>query len=121
MSKHLAVTTQSQHPWRATLRSLFAFVIAGAAMSPVIYTAITQQSPEAAGGAAATALLIAGAITRVMALPGVEAMLKRFVPFLAAGSRNDVILDPEVGPITQAAIDEGRNRTEGNTLENPSS
>lgn len=84
MSKHIAVTTQAEHPWRATTRTVFAIVVALAAMAPVIYTAATMASPEAATGAAAGVLAIAGAVTRIMALPGVEAFLKRFAPWLAA-------------------------------------
>lgn len=89
MSKHKAVTTQSQHPWRATVRTVLAIIIALAAMAPVVYTAATMQSPELATGAAAAALTIAGAITRIMALPVVEAFLQRFLPWLAAGARGD--------------------------------
>ncbi|UTT40267.1 hypothetical protein NMP99_02855 [Glutamicibacter mishrai] len=46
-------------------------------------------SPEAATGAAALALGIAAAITRIMALPGVEAFFQRFLPWLAAGTKDD--------------------------------
>lgn len=86
MAKHEAVTTQSQHPWRATIRTILAIVIALAAMAPVVYTAATMQSFELATGAAAAVLTIAAAITRIMALPVVEAFLQRFVPWLAAGA-----------------------------------
>lgn len=85
MRKHVAVTTQSQHPWRATIRTILAVVIALAALAPALYTAATMQSPELATGAAAAVLTIAAAITRIMALPVVEAFLQRFVPWLAAG------------------------------------
>lgn len=91
MSKHLARTTQGVHPWRATVRTVFALVVALAAMAPLIYEAIAQADAEGATGAAAGALAIAGAITRVLALPAVEAFLARFVPWLAAdrGDRDD--------------------------------
>lgn len=89
MAKHAAVTTQSQHPWRATIRTILAVVIALASMAPVVYTAATMQSPELATGAAAAALTLAGAITRIMALPGVEAFFQRFLPWLAAGTKTD--------------------------------
>ncbi|OIH81972.1 hypothetical protein BLJ79_21680 [Arthrobacter sp. UCD-GKA] len=89
MSKHIALTTQSAHPWRAVIRTLLAAVIALAAMAPLIYSAITQADPEGATGAAAGALAIAGAITRVLALPVVETFLQRFVPWLAASARGD--------------------------------
>lgn len=98
MSKHVAATTQSQHPWRATVRTILAVVIALAAMAPVVYTAATMQSPELATGAAAAALTIAASITRIMALPVVEAFLQRFLPWLAAGARGDEppVADPGI-------------------------
>lgn len=98
MAKHIAVTTQSQHPWRATVRTILAVVIALAAMAPVVYTAATMQSPELATGAAAAVLTIAAAITRIMALPVVEAFLQRFLPWLAAGARGDEppVADPGI-------------------------
>lgn len=70
--------------WRRTVRTIFQMAVGLAAMAPVIYTAITNGSPELAAGYAATALAIAAAITRVMALPGVERFLQSWLPFLAA-------------------------------------
>lgn len=98
MSKHIATTTQGEHPWRAVIRTTLAIIGALAAMAPVIYVAITQQSAEAATGAAAGVLAIAGAITRVLALPVVEQFLQRFLPWLAASARGDeepAITQPE--------------------------
>jgi len=90
MSKHRAATpTQTAHPWRATVRTVLAGVIALSAMAGPIYTAIAEASPEAATGAAAIALGIAGAITRTLALPQVEGFLRRFAPWLAAGTDQD--------------------------------
>jgi len=86
MAKHAAVTTQSQHPWKAVTRTILQAIVALAAAAPLVYTAITQADPAAAAGGAAVALGVAGAITRVMALPVVEQFLRRFLPFLAAGS-----------------------------------
>lgn len=94
MAKHEAVTTQSQHPWRATVRTILAVIVALAAIAPSIYTAATQGSLEAATGAGALALGIAAAITRIMALPAVEVFLQRFIPWLAAGRENDRIIEP---------------------------
>lgn len=89
MAKHSAITTQSQHPWRATVRTILAVIVALSAMAPSIYSAATQGSPEAATGAAALALGIAAAVTRIMALPMVEEFLQRFLPWLAAGTKDD--------------------------------
>lgn len=78
-------TTQSAHPWRATVRTVFAAVVALAAGAPLLYTAIFNDDPATATGGLAVVLAVAGAITRVMALPFVEDFLRRFVPWLAAG------------------------------------
>lgn len=87
MSKHIATTTQGEHPWRAVIRTVFALVIALAAMAEPLYSTITQQDPVSATGPALAALAIAGAITRVMAMPMVEQFLQRFLPWLAASAR----------------------------------
>lgn len=76
--------TQARHPWRAVARTIFAVVVGLAAMAPLVYEEAAQQDAAAATGWAGTALAIAGAITRVLALPAVNAFLARFVPFLAA-------------------------------------
>lgn len=82
--RHSAVTSQTRHPWRATVRTAFAVVVALAAMTPALIDAagLDETAPPVAG-----VLLVAGAITRVMALPAVEAFLERFVPWLAAEPR----------------------------------
>lgn len=79
MSEHTA--TQVRRPWRATVRTALAVVIALAAMLPALVDAsgLDQTAPPVVG-----ALAIAAAVTRVMALPAVEAFLARFVPWLAA-------------------------------------
>lgn len=89
MAKHEATTTQSAHPWKAVLRTAFAAIVALAALASPIYEAIAQADAASATGWAAAALGIAGAITRVLALPAVESFLRTFLPFLAAGSNND--------------------------------
>lgn len=87
--RHAAETTTTQvlHPYRATARSVFQAVVALCAAAPLIYTAATQQDAAAATGAAATVLAVTGAVTRVMALPVVEELLQRYLPFLAAQPR----------------------------------
>lgn len=72
--------TQSRHPWRATLRTVFAGLVAVATLLPVA---------AAAGGvdtvpAVAQAITVAAAITRLLALPAVDDFLRRFAPWLAA-------------------------------------
>ena len=82
-------STQSKHPWRAVVRTIFAAVVALAAMAGPIYEAITGGSPEAATGFTAIMLAITGAITRVLALPQVDQWLHVFAPWLASGGRYD--------------------------------
>jgi nicotinamide riboside transporter PnuC len=84
--KHAIQTTQVAHPWRTTVRTILQALVGLAAMAPAVYSALTGSSPEQAVGWAATALAITGAATRLMALPGVEAWLQHFIPWLAAGT-----------------------------------
>jgi hypothetical protein len=69
---------------RRVTRTVFAAIVGVAAMLPLIYSAAAQGDPAEATGWAAVLLGIAGAITRVMAVPAVELWLQRFLPFLAA-------------------------------------
>lgn len=75
--------SQVKHPWRATVRTAFQGIVGAAAMAPLVYQQATHHDPAAATGYAALGLGIAGALTRVMAIPGVEAFLQKYVPFLA--------------------------------------
>ncbi|BCW47891.1 hypothetical protein [Arthrobacter sp. StoSoilB13] len=77
MADHVAGTTQTKYPWRATLRTVIAFIGGAAVAAPLLYTAVTNQSPEAATGAGLTALTVAGAITRLMANPFVNEWLTK--------------------------------------------
>lgn len=80
---------QITYPWRSTLRTILWAVVAFAAMSPLIYTAATQQEPGQAVGWVATALAILAAVQRVMTLPVVDSFLRRYLPWLAATPRDD--------------------------------
>ena len=79
MGDHEATTpsTQTKYPWRATARTALAFVTGAAVSAPVLYTAVTNESPEQATGAGLTALAVSAAITRVMAVPFVNEWLTR--------------------------------------------
>ena len=79
------LSTQERYPWRATVRTVFAAAISIAALAAPIYQAATQHDPAEATGLAAVMLAACGAITRVLALPGVESFLKKFFPWLATG------------------------------------
>jgi hypothetical protein len=73
------VPTQSRYPWRATARTLLAAALALASLAPTIaLTAHIQTVP-----AVAQVLVVAGTITRVLAIPAVDGWLRRFAPWLA--------------------------------------
>lgn len=74
------MTTQAAHPWRATIRTIFAALVGLASMWAVIVEAlgIDPGIPWVAASIAAT-----GAVTRILSLPGVIMWLDRFVPWLA--------------------------------------
>lgn len=78
-------TTQSRHPWKATVRTILQMAVGFLVMLPQLVGAagIDEATPWVA-----TSLAISAAVTRIMALPAVEEWLSRFVPWLAA--------DPEV-------------------------
>ena len=76
--------TQVRQPWRTVVRTVVQALIALAALAPVIYSAATNGDPATATGALGGVLVVSAGVTRVMALPGVNAWLERFVPFLAA-------------------------------------
>lgn len=74
--------TQVRRPWRATLRTTFAALIALAGLAPILVQAAgldPDKLPWLAG-----ALAVCAAVTRVMAAPGVETWLRRYIPWLAA-------------------------------------
>lgn len=73
--------TQVARPWRATVRTAFAVVVALAAMLPLL---VDAAGVDETAGPVAGALAISAAVTRILALPAVETFLARFVPWLAA-------------------------------------
>ena len=79
----MTISTQVKHPWRTSGRSFFQGFIAFAAIAPGIYTAATQHDVPLTGGFLVIGLGILTGVTRVMALPGVDAFLTKFAPFLA--------------------------------------
>lgn len=78
MADHRAETTsQTRYPWRATVRTALAFITGAAAAAPILYTAVTNENPEAATGAGLLALSVSAAVTRVMAVPFVNEWLTK--------------------------------------------
>lgn len=80
----MSEVSQVSRPWRATVRTVLQALVGLCAAAPLAYEAAVQGDAAAATGAAGTVLVVAGAVTRVMALPVVEEWLERFVPWLAA-------------------------------------
>ncbi|SEB28867.1 hypothetical protein [Arthrobacter woluwensis] len=76
MPDHRAAT-QTRYPWRAVARTALAVGLPLIAGAPLIYQAATLHDPAAATGLAAAVLGVAGAITRVMALPLVNDFLTK--------------------------------------------
>ena len=83
----MATPTQVKRPWRATVRTVFQFILALATLLPFLVTGVYSGS-DAAPAVVGQVLAVAAAVTRVMALPQVEAFLQRFFPWLAAEDRN---------------------------------
>lgn len=72
--------TQTRHPWRATVRTIVAAVVGLALLGPLVAAELGVQSvPWVAG-----VLAVIGAVTRVLAIPGVEAWMRQYVPWLSA-------------------------------------
>lgn len=77
-------STQTAYPWRATIRTAFAFLIGlAAAWALIIEAAGIDPGLEWAS----TSLAIAAGITRVMALPAVDDLIRRFAPCLAPDTK----------------------------------
>lgn len=85
MADHIATTTQQQHPWRAVARTVLAVLIGVGLVVPLVVTIVLEQFdvylPAAAKawllGASAFTVALSGAVTRIIAIPAVDAWLKR--------------------------------------------
>lgn len=85
MADHVATTTQQQHPWRAVARTVLAVLIGVGLVVPLVVTIVLEQFdvylPPAAKawllGASAFTVALSGAVTRIIAIPRVDAWLKR--------------------------------------------
>lgn len=73
-------STQSKHPTRAVIRTVLAATVA---LLPILPTLVEKLGvgtvPWVAG-----ILAVAGAITRILAMPDVENWLHEYVPWLSA-------------------------------------
>lgn len=81
MTQPVPVTpTQVKHPWRATARTVFAALVGGLSLLPEVTTAAHIGTV----GTVVQVLAVTGAVTRVLALPGVEGWLGTYLPWLSA-------------------------------------
>lgn len=87
VSNQTPLPTQAKHPARAVVRTIFQAAVGFAVMSPLIYSAATHHDAAEATGWAAVALGITGTVTRILAVPAVNAWLATFLPFLSAAPK----------------------------------
>lgn len=85
MGRYEARPTQAAHPWRATARTVVAAIVGLAALTPTI----VDELGIGALPWAAAAVAVAGAVTRILAIPGVIDWTRRFLPWLAPGDDDD--------------------------------
>ncbi len=83
MGRHSApeVPSQVRWPWRAAARTFFQLGVGTAAAMPQLVE--SSGLPDTAWGVG-TALAVSLTITRVMSIPGVDAVIDRWVPWLSA-------------------------------------
>lgn len=79
MTDSTPVVTQVAHPWKATVRTILAVVLAAAAVVPTLGL-IWPTVPVVT-----VAVAVAAIITRIMALKSVNDFLNKYIPFLSAG------------------------------------
>lgn len=91
-------STQTRHPWRATVRTTFAAVVALLSLLPTIALAAGVDDVPLI----AQVLVVAAAVTRVLAIPGVDAFLRQYLPFLASApaTADEQPPQPPAGPGT---------------------
>lgn len=83
MSDPTPAPTQTQHPGRATLRTVVAGLLGLVTLLPYILAGAHLDGTVLGG----QALAVSAAVTRVLAIPGVNTWLTENVPWLAAAPR----------------------------------
>ena len=80
-ARHASGPTQVRRPWQAVLRTIVAEIVVLAPLAPALVDAIGLPRTTGIGLVIVT---VSGAITRVLAIPGVDTWLMARVPWLAA-------------------------------------
>ena len=75
--------TQTAHPWRATVRTIVAAIVGLLPLLPIIVAETGLASVAWVAGAVA----VTGTVTRVLAIPAVNAWVTEYVPGLAPKPR----------------------------------
>jgi hypothetical protein len=79
--------TQVRRPWRATIRTAFQAALALATLIPFVVSGVYGDAETPA--LVTQVVLVAAAVSRVMALPQVEVFLRTFAPFLSAAPKEN--------------------------------
>jgi hypothetical protein len=83
MSDPIPAPTQTQHPWRATIRTVVAGILALIPIAPVLVDYLGVGAvPWVAG-----TLAVLATVTRVLAIPAVNGYVQEYLPWLAATPR----------------------------------
>lgn len=77
------VPTQTAHPWRATVRTVVALAVG---LLPLVPELVDVLGVGSVGWVAAV-VVVAGAVTRVLAIPRVNALVTEYLPWLAPAPR----------------------------------
>ena len=80
-ARHASGPTQVRRPWQAVLRTIVAEIVALAPLAPALVDAIGLPRTTGIGLVIVT---VSGAITRILAIPGVDQWLMARAPWLAA-------------------------------------
>jgi hypothetical protein len=72
--------TQVTNSWRATFRTVFAAVLGVASIVPAVLAEVGLDATVLG----AQAIAVTGAVTKIMALPGVNVFIQTYIPWLAA-------------------------------------
>ena len=75
--------TQTRHPWRATIRTAVAAAIGLLSLAPLILAGAHLEGTVLGG----QALAVSAAVTRVLAIPAVNAWVTEYLPWLAPTPR----------------------------------
>ena len=81
----MANSTQTAYPWRAVARTVVAFLIA---ILPYVAAALADASTATQSTALIAGAGVAGAVTKALANPVIDGMLKRYLPALSATLRD---------------------------------